>query len=549
MRIATKTFIVVFVSLAGALFAVSAVFYSYQALEQLQEERESAELAARDMDHMNTALGQWFTTIDLFFGEQQSHLAQGIEHQAKQLAKILTSTEVSVGQVDEASSVIDQITILIEDVQQQIAEAALSTQQQGREWNQLIESVDNKTVLILEQLDALDLLISDFHRTKNEKFERAKRYFYLIVQLSIVIYLAFSLLAWLWASRNITRPVEKLIALVSSIKEGEKNDFLNQVDGPKEIILLGGSLQKFSDNLYNEKRKVEARTRQVQQKNSELEDRLDELNKTRLQLVQAEKMASVGQLAAGVAHEINNPVGFISSNLSTLRKYIVDLNDVMSEQVSFISNLEDKGHEKAKELAVLYRKSDMDFVLEDIDSLVEECIEGTQRVKSIVADLSEFSHVNSPELVEEDINALLDKTVSVSWNEIKYKCRVEKNYSDIPKVLCNGGKIAQAFLNLIINASHAMEDQGVLTLATGHVDNYVWVEIKDNGCGIPEDKLNKIFDPFFTTKDVGQGTGLGLHIVQSVLESHGGRVSVTSTEGVGTLFRLILPIEAESVEQ
>lgn len=285
---------------------------------------------------------------------------------------------------------------------------------------------------------------------------------------------------------------------------------------------------------------LEDKARELYVSNRELSSSLDRLKEAQSQLVQSEKMASVGQLAAGVAHEINNPVGFISSNLGTLKEYIQDIVGVLKKQQSFLNSLA-KDTTGLAEIEELRETVDLEFILDDIDGLVKESIDGTQRVRKIVSDLSEFSHVNSPDLVEENINALLDKTLNLAWNELKYKAEVNKDYGDIPTVICNGGKFGQVFLNLMINAAHAIEDKGYITLRTKTVDSYVQVEIEDTGKGISEADLAKIFDPFFTTKDIGNGTGLGLHIVQDVINKHGGTIKVSSEVGVGTAFSIRLP--------
>ena len=298
---------------------------------------------------------------------------------------------------------------------------------------------------------------------------------------------------------------------------------------------------------------VVERTKKVVEQKAAIEQQLEELQETRLQLVQSEKLASVGQLAAGVAHEINNPVGYISSNLNTLRDYVSDIQKITCgyrEITESCVEIDGPIQEKALAMEATEKQIDLDFVLEDLDALLGDAIEGTQRVKKIVGDLSEFSHVNSQDVVEEDINALLEKTLSVASNETKYKAEIECEFGDLPAIKCFGGKLGQVFLNLIINAAQSMEDKGTIKIKTGKndLDDSVWVEIQDTGSGIEEEHLAKIFDPFFTTKDVGKGTGLGLHIVQSVIESHQGKISVDSTVGVGTVFRIELPIDADLSE-
>lgn len=193
------------------------------------------------------------------------------------------------------------------------------------------------------------------------------------------------------------------------------------------------------------------------------------------------------------------------------------------------------------------RAMDLDFIIGDVDSLVSDSIEGTQRVRKIVSDLSEFSHINSPDVVEVAINELLEKSISVAWNELKYKADVVREFHEIPPILCYASELAQVFLNLLINAAQAIEDRGIITVKTKTDGERVWITIQDNGSGIDEMHLTKIFDPFFTTKDVGKGTGLGLHIVHSVIENHKGAIRVESTLGEGTSFHIELPIHNKSL--
>lgn len=297
---------------------------------------------------------------------------------------------------------------------------------------------------------------------------------------------------------------------------------------------------------------VQKRTAKVNEQKQQLEEKVQQLEDTRLQLIQSEKMASIGQLAAGVAHEINNPVGFISSNLGSLSEYVADLKNLIEQQstcLSHFKNNDPQANQTASAVDDYKQQIDLDFILSDLEQLLKDSIDGTVRVKDIVADLSEFSHVNSPDLVEEDLNKLIEKTINVVWNEIKYKAEIDNQLSVTPKVLCHGGKMAQVFLNLLVNASHAIESKGVITIKSGQDGDNVWYEVTDNGSGISPDNLSKIFDPFFTTKAVGSGTGLGLHVVQSVIESHGGQISVDSELNVGTTFRITLPINGDDIEQ
>jgi len=288
---------------------------------------------------------------------------------------------------------------------------------------------------------------------------------------------------------------------------------------------------------------------------SEREKQLrSQIEQQQSQMLQNEKMASIGQLAAGVAHEINNPIGFISSNLNTLGEYLADLKAVLAAY----QDLEDAvktGSESAasqcQKAEATCKQVDLPFLIEDLENLMSESIEGTGRVRQIVADLRDFSHVDSPDLSVEDINAMLEKTLNVAHNELKYRASVATEFGDIPDVACFAGKLTQVFLNLIVNAAQSLEESGTVAVKTGcsNGGSHVWIEITDTGCGIPEENLKRIFDPFFTTKDVGKGTGLGLNLAYNIIQSHDGNIVVDSVVGQGTTFRITLPAQGPKTSE
>jgi two-component system NtrC family sensor kinase len=274
-----------------------------------------------------------------------------------------------------------------------------------------------------------------------------------------------------------------------------------------------------------------------------VEERTGQLAQANDQLVQSEKLASIGQLAAGVAHEINNPIGYVHSNIGALENYLADLFamlDLYEAAEPAISSPEQVAAIKAKRQAV-----DIDFLKEDIPMLMHESREGITRVKKIVQDLKDFSHVDSTlEWQWANLHNGIDSTLNVVSNEIKYKADVVKEYGDLPDVECLPSQLNQVFMNLMVNAAHAMgEERGRITVRTGSTGDAVWLEFSDNGSGIPEDIQAKIFDPFFTTKPVGKGTGLGLSLSYGIIQKHNGTISVKSTPGEGTTFRIELPVK------
>jgi PAS domain S-box-containing protein len=278
--------------------------------------------------------------------------------------------------------------------------------------------------------------------------------------------------------------------------------------------------------------------KQLEQEQQQLIARLREAHD---QLLQSEKMASIGQLAAGVAHEINNPIGFVNSNMSTLNRYVDTLLSVARAHNEAVMQAA-PGSALAARIESIDSEADLGFLKEDIGDLISESLDGLKRVRDIVQSLKDFSHVGASDWHFADLHAGLESTLNIVANEIKYKAVVEKRYGKLPEVKCLASQLNQVFMNLIVNASHAIGERGVITIATGVDGDWVWVAISDNGCGIPPQNMNRIFEPFFTTKPVGSGTGLGLSLSYSIVNKHGGRIQVDSTPDVGTTFTVRLPI-------
>ena len=273
-------------------------------------------------------------------------------------------------------------------------------------------------------------------------------------------------------------------------------------------------------------------------------------------LIQSEKMSSIGILAAGVAHEINNPLAYINANLVAMQKYagkvrdlLVHVNGLNAEGVEDQAKLDGR----LKLLMAFFEQEQFEEIMEDIDDLVAESLEGAGRVKGIVEALRSFSHSGQEGIQLASVNDILEDTIKVAWNEIKFKAELVRKYSpDLPMIECHRQNIGQVFMNLIINAVQAIEQKGTIEIETLYVetgrrkeDQKVEIRIRDNGPGIPQEIVGKIFDPFFTTKQVGKGTGLGLSISYDIVRKQGGRITVKSREGQGTTFTIILPLETK----
>ena len=284
---------------------------------------------------------------------------------------------------------------------------------------------------------------------------------------------------------------------------------------------------------------LQAALKALGSKQAEQDQLLRKLETANSQLLQSEKMAAIGQLAAGVAHEINNPIGYVFSNLKTLDGYVRDLLKII-DAVDAAANLDD--------LRQLKRNLEYDYIRGDVAALISESEDGIDRVKRIISALKDFSHIEEDEFRPADLHRGLDTTLNVVNNELKYKAEVIKEYGELPEVECIQSQINQVVMNLLVNAAHAIEQFGRITLRTGRDDDWVWIEVEDNGSGIEAKLLNRIFEPFFTTKPVGKGTGLGLALSYNIMQKHSGSIEVHSEVGVGTRFRLNLPIAQPSAK-
>jgi signal transduction histidine kinase len=252
------------------------------------------------------------------------------------------------------------------------------------------------------------------------------------------------------------------------------------------------------------------------------------------QLFHSERLAGIGQLAAGVAHEINNPIGYVFSNLKTLAGYVHDMLRVI-DAIDTAANVD--------ELRQLKQRLEYDYIRGDVEALIAESGEGIDRVKKLISALKDFSYVQEEGFRKADLHHGIETTLNIANNELKYKADVVKAYGELPEVECNASQINQVILNLLMNAAQAMVGFGKITIRTGHEEPWVWLEVEDTGCGMEPAVADRMFEPFFTTKAVGQGTGLGLSLSYNIVEKHNGRIDVFSTPGQGARIRVWLPVE------
>ncbi|MFH0734575.1 MAG: ATP-binding protein [bacterium] len=334
---------------------------------------------------------------------------------------------------------------------------------------------------------------------------------------------------------EIGRLAKTFLQMADSIKqfktrtEDQATKLINQQKELQETNLL---LQQKSEFLENQ-------TKVIEQKNTDLEKALENLKYTQNKLIQSEKLASLGQLTAGIAHEINNPINFVMSNISPLRR---DIHDILQLLLKYEEIIKLNDYEKHMDIIYSYKKDiDFDFLLNEIENLLNGMDDGAKRTADIVKGLRNFSRIDSGEMVMADINSGLESTLIMLKNVLKNKIEVVLNLGNIPTVLCYPGRLNQVFLNILTNAKDSIIDKGKIFIKTWNDEKYVYISIKDSGIGIDESVKERIFEPFYTTKEVGKGTGLGLSITYGIITNHNGKIDVFSKVGEGSEFVISIP--------
>lgn len=363
-----------------------------------------------------------------------------------------------------------------------------------------------------------------------------------IVFISVFSVLLLAIIFSIITSLLITKPLSILEYEITMVGNGESDDVPYRKKDPLEIKSLRTSFNTMQKAIIENKIELE-------ESNSKLLKINSDLKSTQKQLVQSEKMASIGQLAAGVAHEINNPTGFVTTNLHTMKEYIGVYNSIFVLNKNLYSGLKDIITDEyiikiVDDIYKIEEDEDFEFIMKDSVDLLEESIDGVVRIKDIVTGLRNFARPKSKISTPGNINDGIKDALRLTLNEIKYTCTVEQDLGDIPEIPCRLDQITQVFVNLLVNASHAIKEKGLIKISTWEDGNYVNASVQDNGEGIPSENLEKLFDPFFTTKEVGKGTGLGLSISYGIIEEHGGSIEVKSTVGEGTCFLMKFKISS-----
>jgi two-component system, NtrC family, sensor kinase len=354
--------------------------------------------------------------------------------------------------------------------------------------------------------------------------------FYTVVGAVILLLIITILIT----SNTILKPLNDLVSAIDSVQSGDRPVEI-PIKSDTEIGLLTESFNQMS-------RKITQARDELKKKIKELEGANQELMETQSQLVHSSKMVSLGQLVAGVAHELNNPIGFIYSNMTHLRTY--------TDKLIALADTAQKHPEKIEEKI---NEVDLEYIREDLPKLISSCEDGARRTRDIVLGLRNFSRLEEAKLKEIDIGESIDNTLNLLSGEIKNRIQVMKDYGSLPPVNCFASQINQVFMNILSNAIQAIEGKGNIWITAKKVkatggDDFVHISFQDSGKGMTTQVMEKIFDPFFSTKGVGQGTGLGLSISYGILQTHGGDIQVKSQIGIGTEFIVKIPVVAKVSE-
>jgi len=354
-----------------------------------------------------------------------------------------------------------------------------------------------------------------------------------IIKLSTLILLvliAISSLAYIFGYRYFVKPLLLLSRATSYVNKGGELKLLQDDIAIKELSFLFTKFNVMTNTVHKRERSLKLSYEKLSKAN-------EELILSQSQLIQSEKMASIGILAAGVAHEINNPLGFVKSNLDILHEYLTDIQKYHQEVNTQLTTEASQEWHKS-----LIKKYDMEFIFEDVPSLLSSSISGVEKMTEIVQDLKNFTRTEDATKSRTDINKGLTTTLNMANNELKYNCKVHVELSPLPIIDAFPSKLNQVFMNLLINAGQAIKGSGHIYVRTFQKESDIVIEVEDTGSGIAADVLSNIFTPFFTSKPIGQGTGLGLSISHEIVKQHNGRIEVSSEEGKGTCFSVYIPI-------
>ena len=411
----------------------------------------------------------------------------------------------------------------------------------------------------------LGIEISTIHQTMNHM----RQWIISIAVFEMALVAIFSYVLGIYLTGNLYRLKQSASRINQNIKSNDYSFAVKPILSKDELQELSLAFTELSNTLIEEykrrtqfeqellelnnqlEQRVERRTLKLKEQNQTLAQVNQDLAETQQQLVHSEKMASVGQLAAGVAHEINNPLGFVLSNLNILKDYVGEYQAAYQLMIQLLESTEPSEQQQlADKMLQYFSQAEFDYLNQDSKELLSESIGGLGRITEIVKNLKQFSRVDHQDIHRCDINDCLHIALNMVNNQVKYHCSIDTEFNELPAIMANAGKLIQVFTNLLINGGQAIEgnqpDSGKIRVKTYTKDHKILIDISDNGKGIATDTIDKIFNPFFTTKPVGEGTGLGLSICYDIIKEHAGDIRVVSAIQQGTTFTVELPLNEKA---
>jgi|GEM_PF-3511959 len=652
MRINTQTLLVALVCSLGAIAAFSWIANRYTRLEALRQIGEQDAATAFDIERFHTMASQWFVTIDLFFGYEQTYLANGIQNQAKDLIEVSNRLKENPLNSDRYAQ-LEKLSNLTRQISKIVTEASvLNGETREQDWNEHILNFDTKSIEFAKTTETAVTGAKKHSTLRADSIAQARRDLYHSLYFSAATYFLAVILAWRWATQNTVKPIEALARAALAGSDGKQKFKTIDTGGPYEVRRLRESIQAYAANLEAEKTRAKAEAQRAMQAKQRIDtflhtapnailsvksngrilsanrashrifgyassestklclsNLLPELNEPAMQLTeaaangctigadwegrkkngdlfpteifvssmtvegesvyvviihettqrkriesqlaQAEKLKSIGQLSAGIAHEINSPVQYIGDNVEFLRDSILTLFQLVEEYAQFLETNSDISEidRFIKTAGELEEQLDIAFLKTEAPTAAAQTMEGVAQVRRIVSSMKTFSHPGQDFPLPADLNSIIEGAITIAANEWKYIAELETNLAEgLPTISCYAGELGQVITNLTINAAHAIEEtantneKGIIRISTLETDSGIEIRVADTGAGIPDSIKDQIFDPFFTTKTVGKGTGQGLSIAYSVIKKHQGSIGVESEEGVGTTFILTLPL-------
>lgn len=542
MKISVQSQLLVMSCFIASVCSFAIIGWQFSHTSALQKQMAQVELEHVQIKHLQSMLSQWMTTIDLFFTNQQSYLVTGIEQQSIQLNEKLSNIQFSRIDLDNA---LIRMSGNIETITDNVNRAASSGPSNDNQWLTFIDSVDSVTNDIINDYGQLQQGMSDLANRVKEELAAQQQDMAWSFIISISLTVGILALLGTWNSRQIIKPLMRLSDVADQDKQEDVQGIsINSNAGiPAELVIIEQRLKESFIKLAKGKRKAERDHEKIEQQNWVLQDTIKRLEATRQQLVQSEKLASIGQLANGVAHEINNPIGYVLSNLQTL-------GDYTEAQRRYIEATTDA--EKSQQgVADAYQVNDIDFIVSDIPDLIESVLDGLHRVKSIVKDLRVFSEMGEEPQSQVSIHHIVEQALATAKDSFPAELKITQDLAYAPLFTGAQNTLVQVFVNLLLNASDATKDGGEVHVSVTYDEDkqLIHTRVEDTGCGIKDEHMRLVFDPFFTSKPVGQGIGLGLHICHSVVKNHCGRIDVSSDEGKGSIFKVTLPVQQACVDE